>query len=391
MRQRGGPPGDRSGQPAGDRAADRADDRADQARAWFGGVLADRYLGFSTDPADLDRGGWWAIVVTFEGALRLHRFARTRRLALPAPRRPWAGPAADGWTTSLDGPAYRAGVTEIRRRIREGDVYQVNLCRVLSAPLADGADPWALAAVLAQGNPAPYAGVLDVPPGPPAPPGLPGHLGPHAAPPPGEWIVTASPELYLRRDGDVVTSAPIKGTAVEPAGFLPKDEAENVMIVDLVRNDLQRVCRPGSVAVTALLSVEQHPGLAHLVSTVRGRLAPTMGWAELLAATGPPGSVSGAPKSSALRAVTELEPVPRGPYCGGVGWVDADRGTGCLAVGIRTFWADGGMLHFGTGAGITWGSDPAGEWAETELKASRLVGLASRTANEEVAAWRQGS
>ena len=391
MRQRGGPPGDRSGQPAGDRAADRADDRADQARAWFGGVLADRYLGFSTDPADLDRGGWWAIVVTFEGALRLHRFARTRRLPLPAPRRPWAGPAADGWTTSLDGPAYRAGVTEIRRRIREGDVYQVNLCRVLSAPLADGADPWALAAVLAQGNPAPYAGVLDVPPGPPAPPGLPGHLGPHAAPPPGEWIVTASPELYLRRDGDVVTSAPIKGTAVEPAGFLPKDEAENVMIVDLVRNDLQRVCRPGSVAVTALLSVEQHPGLAHLVSTVRGRLAPTMGWAELLAATGPPGSVSGAPKSSALRAVTELEPVPRGPYCGGVGWVDADRGTGCLAVGIRTFWADRGMLHFGTGAGITWGSDPAGEWAETELKASRLVGLASRTANEEVAAWRQGS
>jgi len=338
-------------------------------------VLADRYLGSCDDPAELDRGGWWAVVVTFEGDVRLHRFGRTRRLPLPTSGRRWSGPPPTAWASSLDRTAYRAGVTEIRRRIREGDVYQVNLCRVLSAPL-DGADadPWALAAVLARGNPAPYAGVVDVPPGPDGP---------------GEWVVTASPELYLRRDGDVVTSAPIKGTAVDAAGLLPKDEAENVMIVDLVRNDLQRVCRPGSVAVTSLLDIERHPGLVHLVSTVRGRLVPDAGWATLLDAAGPPGSVSGAPKSSALRTVAELEPVPRGPYCGAVGWVDADRGTGCLAVGIRTFWAEGGLLRFGTGAGITWGSDPDGEWTETELKASRLVGLASGTTSEEVAAWDQ--
>ena len=326
-------------------------------RAWFGGLLAEGHLTTSDDPADLDRGGWWAVVVTFEGDVRLHRFATVRRAGLPRARGSWCGPAAGAWTSSLDERAYRAGVEEIRRRVRDGEVYQVNLCRVLSAELPAAADPWALAARLAAGNPAPYTGALE---------------GPD-----GRWVVSASPELFLRREGDVVTSSPIKGTAAPGAPMLPKDEAENIMITDLVRNDLHRVCRPGTVEVTALLAREEHPGLAHLVSTVRGRLAPGAGWADLLAAAAPAGSVSGAPKSSALRAVRDLEPVPRGPYCGAIGWVDADRGTGCLAVGIRTFWADGGRLHYGTGAGITWGSDPAGEWEETRLKAGRLVALAT--------------
>jgi len=123
-----------------------------------------------------------------------------------------------------------------------------------------------------------------------------------------------------------------------------------------------------------------HPGLVHLVSTVAGRLRPGVGWAGILDATFPPGSVSGAPKSSALTTIQDLESVPRGPYCGAVGWVDADRDEAELAVGIRTFWAERDVhgtrvLRFGTGAGITWGSDPVAEWAETQLKASRLVGL----------------
>lgn len=336
-------------------------------RAWFSGLCADGYLGSTDDLAQLDRGGWWAVVVTFEGAVRLHRFGRVRRRPLPTPRRPWLPPAPGSWRSSLTGPDYRAGVTEIRRRIREGAVYQVNLCRVLTAPLEE-AEPWGLAQRLATGNPAPYAGVIDVPP---------------AAGLPGDWVVSASPELYLRRDRDVVTSSPIKGTARTASGLRPKDDAENVMIVDLVRNDLQRVCRPGSVEVTSLLGVERHPGLVHLVSTVRGRLAPGAGWAELIAATAPAGSVSGAPKWSALRAVRDLEPVPRGPYCGAVGWVDADRGAGCLAVGIRTFWNADGQLHFGTGAGITWGSDPDAEWEETRLKARRLVALATGSGRVE--------
>ncbi len=128
--------------------------------------------------------------------------------------------------------------------------------------------------------------------------------------------------------------------------------------------------------VPALCAVEEHPGLAHLVSTVEGTLRRDVTWPEILDATFPPGSVTGAPKVAALQVIDELEPLPRGPYCGALGWVDADRVTASLNVAIRTFWFDEGELHFGTGGGITWGSDPAGEWAETELKASRLIPLA---------------
>jgi para-aminobenzoate synthetase component 1 len=112
------------------------------------------------------------------------------------------------------------------------------------------------------------------------------------------------------------------------------------------------------------------------VSTVEGRLRDGMGWAELIAATFPPGSVTGAPKLAALEHIARLEPVGRGPYCGALGWVDADRGEGELNVAIRTFWFDEGMLHFGTGGAITWDSTPDGEWEETELKARRLLRVA---------------
>jgi para-aminobenzoate synthetase component 1 len=188
--------------------------------------------------------------------------------------------------------------------------------------------------------------------------------------------VTASPELFLGRDGDVVESRPIKGTAPTADGLTDKDRAENVMIVDLVRNDLGVVAVSGSVDVPALCAVEEHPGLVHLVSTVRATLRPDAGWPELVAATFPPGSVTGAPKSSAVDALTRLERAPRGPYCGAVGWVDADHRRARLAVGIRTFWVREDQLHFGTGAGVTWGSDPASEWDETELKARRLLAVA---------------
>jgi para-aminobenzoate synthetase component I len=175
----------------------------------------------------------------------------------------------------------------------------------------------------------------------------------------------------------VVESSPVKGTAVTSSGLSGKDRAENVMIVDLVRNDLGRVCEYGSVEVPALWREESQPGLVHLVSTVRGRLRRGTGWGELLAATFPPGSVTGAPKLAALDVIAALEPVPRGVYCGAVGWVDADRRQGDLNVAIRTFWAAGGELHLGTGAGITWDSDPAAEWEETGLKARRLLAVAA--------------
>ncbi|WP_460753701.1 chorismate-binding protein [Myceligenerans cantabricum] len=415
--------------------------------ATFGGRVAThvvRWVDLDAEPEALARGTWF-VVADFEGRARAWQFLDVSpapgttsgrsgapgqaapsdldaRHPRPAPA-PWTGPAPGAWTSSMDRAAYEAAVRRIREHVREGDVYQANLCRVLSAPLplragasdgdGDGAlaepDARALAARLAAGNPAPYASAIHVPAG------TPGADGPDLDP---VWVVSASPELYLslgpddgcpRPEGEdgsghadgagdadgahgghgpVVASGPIKGTARTPDGLTDKDRAENVMITDLVRNDLQHVCRPGTVEVSGLLAVEHHPGLVHLVSRVRGVLSGDVArdpglWRHLLAATFPPGSVSGAPKSSALRIIGELEPTPRGPYCGAIGWVDGDAGTASLAVGIRTFWwergdDDGaGVLRFGTGAGITWGSDPAGEWRETELKAERLVGLAS--------------
>ncbi|MFR9674077.1 chorismate-binding protein [Streptomyces sp. TR06-5] len=340
--------------------------------ARFGGLLATDLREVTSDPAALDSRGWWAVVADFEGGLTCARFGDVRPDPVPRPTGRWRGPGPEVWLSSLDRAAYTAGVRRIRQHIAAGDVYQANLCRVLSArlpdPRAEHSDIDALGALLADGNPAPYAGTVR----------LPAH---------GVEVATASPELYLRREGRTVTSGPIKGTGRTAADLLEKDHAENVMIVDLVRNDLGRVCDPGTVTVPDLCAVEAHPGLVHLVSTVRGRVGghrESPVWARLLEGTFPPGSVTGAPKSSAMRIIRALETAPRGPYCGGVGWVDADRGTGELAVGIRTFWIDRGaaggpVLRFGTGAGITWGSDPEREWAETELKAARLLAVASDT------------
>ncbi|WP_181798330.1 chorismate-binding protein [Streptomyces sp. WELS2] len=337
------------------------DPRALPPLARFGDRVATGLLDVTSDPAALDSTGFWAVCADYEGRLTCARFADVREEPVPEPRPGrWRGPQPGRWTSSLDRAGYVAAVHRIREYITAGEVYQVNLCRVLGAPVAPDADVDALTAVLARGNPAPYAGTIR----------LPEH---------GVEIATASPELFLRRAGRVVESGPIKGTARTEAELLDKDHAENVMIVDLVRNDLGRVCETGSVTVPDLCVVEKHPGLVHLVSTVRGELRPDAGWPELLTAAFPPGSVTGAPKPSAMRIIEELETAPRGPYCGGIGWVDADRGTGELAVGIRSFWIDraDGTLRFGAGAGITWGSDPEGEWRETELKAARLLAVAS--------------
>jgi para-aminobenzoate synthetase component I len=321
-----------------------------------GNRLLTGLVDVTSDLAALDGRGLWAVVLPFDGAPVLARFADARP-ARPWPGRPWRGPDPDEWTTSLDRDQFCAGVDAVRAAIAAGDVYQVNLTRRLSAPLPPGADIAALGAALGQGNPAPYSAVVRLP-----------SVGCHVA--------SASPERFLRRDGGLVASSPIKGTAADPSGFLPKDRAENVMIVDLVRNDLGRVCEWGSVEVPALCAVEHHPGLVHLVSTVTGRLRPHVTWGDVIAATFPPGSVTGAPKLAALDHIARLEPVPRGVYCGAVGWVDADRCQGELNVAIRTFWVEDGRLHFGTGGGITWGSTPVGEWDETELKARRLLAVA---------------
>ena len=149
------------------------------------------------------------------------------------------------------------------------------------------------------------------------------------------------------------------------------------MIVDLARNDLGRVCEYGTISVPELCAVEAHPGLHHLVSTVIGRLRPEVGIAELVRATFPPASVTGAPKPRVLQAIEDLEPVRRGVYCGAIGWIDGDDARAELAVAIRTFTIAGNATCLGVGGGIVADSRADSEWAETELKASRLLAAAS--------------
>ena len=330
--------------------------------ALVGGRLFTGLEEVSADLDVLDASGTWVVVAPYDGAAVCARFRHSE--AAPAASEAltsasdWRGPSPRSWESSLDRHAYTKGVAVVREAIADGEVYQVNLCRRLSAPVPADVDVTALGAALAAGNPAPHSAVV--------------HL-----PSVGLAVASASPECFLRRRDRVVESSPIKGTAAVGGRFGAKDGAENVMIVDLVRNDVGRVCEYGSVEVVDLCRPERHPGLVHLVSTVRGRLRPGAGWADLLAATFPPGSVTGAPKIAAVGMIAGLEPVPRGVYCGAVGWVDADGGRGALNVAIRTFWVEEGMLHLGTGAGITWDSDPEAEWEETELKASRLLRVAS--------------
>lgn len=343
------------------------------AVAVVGGRLLTDLVEVTTDLTALDRpaDGCWVVVVPFPDPPGAEPVATCARFATvrpdPGPSgwgqrdQPWPGVPKGAWTSSLDRAGFGRRVGSIRASIAAGDVYQVNLTRHLSAPAPPGAGIMALGARLAESHPAPFAATVH----------LPGY---------GLEVASASPELFLRRRGHLVQSAPIKGTSATAHGFLAKDRAENVMIVDLMRNDLGRVCRWGSITVPSLLAVEPHPGLHHLVSTVVGELGPGVGWAQLLAATVPAGSISGAPKVAALDHIAALEPAPRGVYCGAVGWVDAATGDGDLNVAIRTFWLAEGLVHFGTGGGITWGSDPNDEWQEAELKAERLLDVVARPA-----------
>jgi para-aminobenzoate synthetase component 1 len=242
-------------------------------------------------------------------------------------------------------------VEKIREEIASGGVYQVNACRRLSVKSSATLD-LAFANIL-KSNPAPFASYLRF-----------SELE----------IASASPELFLTRDGDQIKTSPIKGTKRSASEkFGNKDRAENIMIVDLMRNDLGQICIPGSIAVPDLLRDEDHPGLSHLVSDVTGQLRSRITWVEIFEALLPAGSISGAPKSAAKRIISELEPTARNTYCGVLGWVHGDQAV--LSVAIRTFWRESEFIHFGTGAGITWSSDARAEWEETQLKAERLISI----------------
>jgi para-aminobenzoate synthetase component 1 len=264
-------------------------------------------------------------------------------------------------SSSFDREAYLAAVNRAVEYIHAGDCFQVNLAQRLLYPARESAH--ALYQRLRERNPATFAGFFDL----------------------GDYqIASASPERFLRLEGEEVETRPIKGT--RPRGATPeaderqaqellasvKDRAENVMIVDLLRNDLGRVCRYGSVRVPALCRLETYPFVHHLVSEVRGRLRPGLGAVDLLRAAFPGGSVTGAPKIRAMEIIAELEPVARGPYCGSLGYLGFNGQTDTNIL-IRTFTVGGGWVQFPVGGGIVADSDPEREYAETWHKAEGLL------------------
>ena len=315
---------------------------------WMGGRLATDLVEVSHDPVCLEDGGFWAVSTTFENQFTAAKFATV--VEAPFPNTPWI--ALKGtWSSSLKADQYIEYVERIRNAVAEGWVYQVNACRRLTHP-GDSQSLQGLFSEILKNNPAPWASYFEIP---------------------NLMIASASPELFLSRKGSTIKSSPIKGTQpTNSQEFGAKDQAENVMIVDLMRNDLGQICKSGTVEVPRLLSSEEHPGLQHLVSDVQGELLDNISWSEIFTALSPPGSVSGAPKSSATQVISQNE-IARGPYCGALGWVEGDQAI--LSVAIRTFWKDS-HLNFGTGAGITWASNATAEWEETQLKARRLISIA---------------
>jgi para-aminobenzoate synthetase component 1 len=258
---------------------------------------------------------------------------------------------------------YLDAVARVREYILAGDIFQANLSQRFQSRWAE--PPFDLYRKLRQQNPAPFAAYLGF-----------GELA----------VLSASPERFLRLDEDRrrIETRPIKGT--RPRGLGPmhdaalgralaeseKDRAENVMIVDLLRNDLSRVCRPGTVRVPELFALEHHPTVHHLVSTVVGEIEAGSGAVELIRAAFPGGSITGAPKVRAMEIIAELEPTQRGVYCGSIGYVSA---TGAMdtSIVIRTYLALNGQVYFQAGGGIVADSDPELEYRETLDKARGLI------------------
>ena len=284
------------------------------------------------------------------------------RIGAPGPRRDGADFSVGDWESSWAPAEYARAIEAVRAAIGRGDVYQVNLVQHLSAPF--GGDPAAVAAALA--------------------PLAPLHADPLVG---GDWaVVSGSPELFLARRGDELVTMPIKGTRPLDASGLAsseKDAAEHVMIVDLERNDLSRVCVPGSVRWPALMAERELAGVTHLVSTVTGRLRPEASFEDILWATFPGGSITGAPKISALDHIASVEPVGRGASMGALGRIHPD-GDFDLALTIRTFAVAEGRIHLWVGGGIVWDSDPEAEIEESWVKARPLLHALASRAREPV-------
>lgn len=340
---------------------------------WIGYVAYDAFWARSGDEPRMERDPRWPVLLLhrYDALIEVDRHqARARLLADDAPalerarRRLSSAPSPIG-SARVEAlrvtprAAHAAAVERAREHIAAGEVYQVNLARTWRGPFEG--DPLALFLAMREASPVPLGLYVDG--------------GDH-------HVLARTMERFLEwhPDGEgrgPIATRPIKGTIArggaderEAAALRadPKEHAEHAMIVDLVRNDLGRVAETGSVTVSAPFAVEPYAKLSHLVSTVEATTRRGTTLADVLRATFPPGSVTGAPKSSALRIIEALEPEPRGAYCGAVGFVDG-RGGLSLAVAIRTAFVGGGEVRYHAGGGLVWHSDPEREVAETELKA----------------------
>jgi para-aminobenzoate synthetase component 1 len=295
-------------------------------------------------------------------AARLARFAALLEAdAAPAPP---VSEAAEKltWHSNFDRQSYEMAVEKVRTYIRAGDIYQANIAQRFSADLPPGFDPFALYRRLRETNPATFGAYLELE---------------------GLTVASSSPERFIRLDGRHVETRPIKGTARrldDPAADRAaaeallasvKERAENVMIVDLLRNDLSRVCAPGSVAVPTLCGLETYAGVHHLVSVVTGRLRDGLDALDLLEGTFPGGSITGAPKIRAMDIITEIEGDARELYCGAIGRIGFD-GALDTSIAIRTVFMDDHQAVLQAGGGVTLLSEPGPEYDETLAKAERV-------------------
>lgn len=264
------------------------------------------------------------------------------------------------WTPSVTPDVYRAALRQVKHHIREGETYQVNYSYRLRAPFQD--DAWPLFLDLARAHRPPYGAYVDA----------------------GDWVLcSASPELFFAQDGDRIVSRPMKGTAARGPSWdadqaqarqlraSAKDQAENLMIVDMVRNDLSRIAEGGSVAVPQLFEVEQYPSVWQMTSTVEARSSASL--AEVFAALFPPASITGAPKARTMQIIADLETAPRRIYTGAIGFVAPDR-QAQFNVAIRTLLVDrqAQQVEYGVGGGIVWDSEPDAEALECRTKARVL-------------------
>jgi para-aminobenzoate synthetase component 1 len=278
-------------------------------------------------------------------------------------------------STSLNREQYIRAVQRAQQYIAAGDIYQVNICRIVSGHWHGDADT--LARRLYHVSRAPYFCHI--------------HL-------PDSEILSASPELFIDISDGTITTQPIKGTRrrsqdprkdaqlARELTTCPKELAELIMITDLERNDLGKICRYGSVRVTELAAQKIFPHVRHLVSTITGRLRAGISRVQALFSCLPGGSITGAPKIRATEIISELEPVPRGLYCGVIGFFDLQNNAARFSIAIRTVELSRGVFRFGVGSGITADSIPAQEWEETHWKSAPLMEALGHQAEASVSA-----